>query len=186
MIRKMLLMSIKPVYIQKIFEGEKTVELRRTRPKLSQGDLIVFYASSPQRAIRGAATVGRIIEGTPAEIWVSNSAKIGITQRDYDAYFSGSKKAFGIVLETVWAYANPIGIDAMRGLFDNFMPPQSFRYLSMEEFKVVETLEKIHALTEERPPYFNKQRRYPCIPSEANVVAKSDYSHSRKGGETKS
>lgn len=182
----MLLMSIKPTYIQKILEGEKTVELRRTRPKLSQGDLIVFYASSPQKAIRGAATVGRIIEGTPAEVWATNSGKVGIAKRDYDTYFSGSKKAFGIMLETVWAYANPIGIDAMRGLFDNFMPPQSFRYLSMEEFKVVETLERIHALTKERPPYFNKQQHYPFISPAANVVAKSDCSRSRKVGETKS
>jgi len=146
----MLLMSIKPAYIQKILEGKKTVELRRTRPKLSQGDLIVFYASSPQKAIRGAATVEKIIEGSPAEVWATSSEQVGISKRDYDKYFSGSKKAFGIMLETVWAYANPIGIDAMRGLVNNFMPPQSFRYLSMEEFKMVEMLEKMHALTEER------------------------------------
>ena len=150
MIRKMLLMSIKPAYIKKILEGEKTVELRRTRPKLSQGDLIVFYASSPQKAIRGAATVGSIIEGTPADVWAANCGKIGIDKRAYDEYFSGSKKAFGIVLETVWAYANPIGIEEMRGLFDNFMPPQSFRYLSKEESRVVETLEKITARTHGR------------------------------------
>lgn len=140
-------MSIKPAYIQKILEGEKTVELRRTRPKLSQGDLIVFYATSPQKALRGAATVGRIVEGTPAEVWATNSGKIGIAKHDYNTYFSGSKKAFGIVLETVWAYTTPIGIEEMRGLFDNFMPPQSFRYLSKEEAKVVETLKRTSAKT---------------------------------------
>ena len=150
MIRKMLLMSIKPVYIQQILEGKKTVELRRTRPRVLPGDLIVFYASSPQKAIRAAATVGSIIEGTPAEIWASSAEQIGIDKHAYDEYFSGSKKAYGIALETVWAYAKPMGIEEMRGLFDNFMPPQSYRYLSKEESRVVETLEKISARTHGR------------------------------------
>lgn len=143
MIRKMLLMSIKPAYIKKILNGEKTVELRRSRPKLSQGDLIVFYASAPQKAIRCAATVGSIVEGTPADVWISNVGKIGIDKRTYDEYFAGSKKAFGIVLDAVWAYANPIGLEAMRTLFVDFMPPQSFRYLSHEEIKVVQSFRRI-------------------------------------------
>lgn len=141
--RKMLLMSIKPTYIQYILNGEKTVELRRTRPRLTPGDLIVFYASSPQKAIKAAATVGSIIEGTPAEIWVRHSKKIGINQQAYDNYFSGSKKAFGIVLDTVWVYVNPIGINELRKLVGNFTAPQSFRYLSKEESKVVENLETV-------------------------------------------
>jgi predicted transcriptional regulator len=150
MTRKMLLMSIKPSYIQHILNGDKTIELRRTRPRLSPGDLIVFYASSPQKAIRAAATVGNIIEGTPAEVWETNSGKIGIDKRAYDEYFFGSKKAYGIALDTVWAYAKPMGIEEMRSLFDKFMPPQSFRYLSEEESKVVQTLEKVTARTHGR------------------------------------
>lgn len=138
----MLLMSIRPSYIQKILEGTKTIELRRTRPKLRQGDLIVFYASSPQKAIRAAATVKTIIEGTPEDVWANNSDKIGVDKSAYDDYFEGSAKAFGIVLETVWAYVKPVGINEMRELFESFMPPQSFRYLSKEESKVVSLLEK--------------------------------------------
>ncbi|MBI5633366.1 MAG: hypothetical protein HZA15_07815 [Nitrospirae bacterium] len=69
--------------------------------KLLQADLLDFHASSPQIAIRGAATVGRIIEGTAAEVWATNFGQAGIAKRDYDVYFSESKKAFGILVETV-------------------------------------------------------------------------------------
>ena len=147
MIRKMLLMSIKPAYIQQIINGAKTIELRKKRPRVTKGDLIVFYASSPQKAIRAAATVKCIIEGTPEEIWESSWEQFGINRHVYNDYFAESKRAYGIVLDTVWVYAKPIGIEEMRNLFDNFMPPQSFRYLSKEESKVVETLERITART---------------------------------------
>lgn len=141
-IRKMLLMSVKPQHMRKILDGNKTIELRRTKPKISNGDLIVFYASSPQKAIQGAATVGNIIEGNPCQLWKDYHAQFGITMDEFNEYFSGSKKAFGSVLETVWIYNNPIGLLEIREVVDSFMPPRSFRYLSKEEYRMVSSLKK--------------------------------------------
>ena len=153
MIRKMILMSIKPEYMHEILEGDKQIELRRTKPRVSEGDLVVFYVSSPQKMIRGAASVKRVIEGTPSQIWETYSDSIGIAKQNYDEYFSGAKKAFGIMLDTIWAYANPIGLQEMRGILVNFSPPRSYRYLSSEERKIVENLERESSLTKNKAPH---------------------------------
>lgn len=145
--RKMLLMSIKPENMRRILCGDKKIELRRTKPRVSEGDLIVFYASAPKRAICGAATVRNVIEGKPFQLWENHSAIVGITRQAYDEYFSGCNKAFGIVLDTVWSYTNPIGIEEIRNVLVNFRPPRSFRYLSLDEFRKVETLEKNNSLS---------------------------------------
>jgi predicted transcriptional regulator len=133
-------MSIKPENMHKILCGEKEIELRRTKPRVSEGDLIVFYASSPKRAICGAATVRSVIEGKLCQVWENHATKVGITRQIYNDYYSGCKKAFGIVLDAVWSYNNPIGLEEIRGVLVNFRPPRSFRYLSLHEVRMVEML----------------------------------------------
>ena len=51
MCKNFLLISIKPEYAQKILDGEKTVELRKTRTRLKPGDIVLVYVSSPQQVI---------------------------------------------------------------------------------------------------------------------------------------
>lgn len=142
-INKMLLMSIKPEYMQKILTGNKTIELRRTRPKVAEGDLIIFYASSPRKAILGAATVISVVAGAPSSIWRKYKREVGITKAVYDSYYSYCNKAYGIILDSVWAYDSPISLEKIRELWDGFVPPQSYRYLSKDEYLLVSSLNKI-------------------------------------------
>ena len=58
----MVLLSIKPKYADKIFNGTKTVELRRICPKVTEGDLILVYVSSPVKALVGEFEVKKIVE----------------------------------------------------------------------------------------------------------------------------
>ena len=49
-----LLLSIHHKYTNMIFDGNKRVELRRVRPRhLNEGDLILVYATSPEKALLG-------------------------------------------------------------------------------------------------------------------------------------
>ena len=60
MCKNFLLISIKPEYAQKILDGEKTVELRKTRTRLKPGDIVLVYVSSPQQVIAGFFEVENI------------------------------------------------------------------------------------------------------------------------------
>ena len=64
MIGNALLLSIHPEYAEKIFDGTKRVELRRVRPRLQNGDLVIVYVSSPVKAVCGAFRVDNVVAGT--------------------------------------------------------------------------------------------------------------------------
>ncbi len=127
---KMLLLSIKPEHASKIFAGSKTVELRRTRPKLNDGDLVVVYVSSPVKAIKGAFEVGRILSGTPAGLWKRVKDRSGLTWREFCDYFTDAEVGYALEIKKAWTYKVPINLQCIRKLWDDFNPPQSYRYLS--------------------------------------------------------
>ena len=127
---KMLLLSVKPEHASKIFAGSKTVELRRTRPKLSEGDLVVVYVSSPVKAIKGAFEVGQILSGTPAGLWKKVKDRSGLTWNEFCTYFTDADIGYALEIKKTWIYKAPIKLHCIRKLWDDFNPPQSYRYLS--------------------------------------------------------
>ncbi len=130
---KMLLLSVKPEYASKIFAGSKTVELRRTRPKLNEGDLVVIYVSSPVKAIQGAFEVGQIFAGSPAGLWRKVKDRSGLTWNEFSTYFADAEIGYALEIRKTWIYKAPIKLHCIRRLWDDFNPPQSYRYLSNDE-----------------------------------------------------
>lgn len=129
----MILLSIKPEHANKIFNGEKTIELRRVCPKLSEGDLVIVYVSSPVKAIQGAFEVGEILIGSPLGLWRKIKNKTGLSWTQFNSYFSNSEIAYGLEIKKTWTYASPIKLNLLRKVWHNFTPPQSFRYLTDSE-----------------------------------------------------
>jgi predicted transcriptional regulator len=122
-----LFISVKPQYANAILDGTKTVELRRTRPNLPDGSLVILYSSTPTRAVVGWAHLTGVREGTPIEIWDNYGAAAAIEEPDYDAYFDGTDQAFALELEDVVAAVHPIPLDVIRSI--GIQPPQSWRYV---------------------------------------------------------
>jgi predicted transcriptional regulator len=125
-----LLLSIRPKFATKIFDGSKTVELRRVRPSISEGDLVLVYASSPTRALLGAFEVDRVLCSTPSKIWSEVEECAGITQAEFDDYYAGAKKAFGIFIKRIWLFDEPVKLPALRQKRAEFRPPQGYHYMS--------------------------------------------------------
>lgn len=132
-----LLLSIRPKYADKIFEGKKKVELRKVRPRLSPGDIVLVYVSSPVKALRGKFIVEKVVETTPDLLWNQVKNVAGITKVEFDEYFSESEKGFGIFLESPQALSNPIKLTDLKKLWRNFHPPQTYRYLSSLELRII-------------------------------------------------
>lgn len=134
---KTLLLSIRPKYADKIFDGRKTVELRKVRPHLSPGDLVLVYVSSPVKALKGKFIVDKIIEYSPNLLWNEVKDVAGISKAEFDQYFLGADKGFGIFLTSPQTLLNPIHLVDLRKLWRNFHPPQSYRYLSNLELSII-------------------------------------------------
>lgn len=131
-----LLLSVKPQYANKIFEGTKTVELRRVRPKyLQQGDLVLIYVSSPVKALSGAFKVDKIVEKPLKELWRSVRKGAGISRQEFNEYYQGTSTGIGLFfkVENVWHFPEPIGLKALQEDNYNYHPPQGFRYATKDE-----------------------------------------------------
>jgi predicted transcriptional regulator len=137
-----LLLSVRPEYAEKIFEGIKTVELRRTRPRLCEGDVVIVYASSPTKALIGAFEVEKVIQKPLKDLWHEVQKKAGISYDDFCCYYEGVSVGCGIFLDKPCSFNEPIKLDRLRQESNNFRPPQSYRYLKPNELDLVEKIAK--------------------------------------------
>jgi predicted transcriptional regulator len=135
-----LLISIHPEFVEKIFAGQKRVEVRRRRPKLNNGDVIAIYATAPRCELVGLTRVVEVHESTPLELWDSVAADAAIDRGRYDRYFAGSKTAIGIVLEDPRPFPRPATLGDLRQIWPGFHPPQGFCYLKPEQTAFVDGL----------------------------------------------
>jgi predicted transcriptional regulator len=129
--QRQLLLSIKPRYAQAILCGEKTVELRRVRPRLTVPTEALLYASTPVRAIVGTCHVIDVVEHTPGEMWSKVGQRTGITKQEFRVYFDGCKTAYGLIIANPTSIDRPVELNSLRANWLRFQPPQSFRYLTM-------------------------------------------------------
>ncbi|MDE2039589.1 MAG: ASCH domain-containing protein [Elusimicrobia bacterium] len=136
--KRALLLSIQPQHAEKIFKGTKRVELRRVRPRLVEGDLVLVYVSTPIKALRGAFEVKNVVEAPPRQLWHSVASDAGLTREEFFEYFSGASKGFGIRLRKVWSLAEPLQLSSLRRNWKRFRPPQSYQYLSGDEVRLIE------------------------------------------------
>ena len=128
-----LLFSLKPRYAELVFDGLKKFELRRRGLTLMRGRDVFVYVTSPVGKLRGGFRVGEVWTGTPEGIWevVANTACI--EKPDFDAYYAGRSIAYALEITEVWEYLDPVGLNELRDMFQNFVPPQSWRYVKPEE-----------------------------------------------------
>lgn len=126
---KILLLSIRPKYAEKIYSGEKTVELRRTRPSVAADDLVLVYTSSPRCALTGAFLAEGVESGTPAQMWKKFGTRAGISREAYESYYAGAETAFVIGIKRSWTFDRPVTLRELRRKMKGFQPPQIYRYL---------------------------------------------------------
>jgi len=136
-----LLLSIRPEYANKIFDRTKTVELRRIRPRLlNEGDRVVVYVSSPQQAVVGSFKVDNIVEKPVTELWEEVEKLAGISHEDFYDYYQGVRLGVGIFLKDIHRFSQPVELHRLRNKLPNLKPPQSFRYLTDNQFNIVTSL----------------------------------------------
>lgn len=129
-----LLLSIKPKYADRIMNGTKTVEVRRTFSTKWQGQPIKFYASSPTKAIIGEAQASRIIFGRPDEIWNRYWTKLGCTQKEFNDYVKGLTNCYAIELDHINPYSKAFGLEMMSSLLNETLrPPQTYFRVSAND-----------------------------------------------------
>lgn len=127
---KNLWLSINPRWIEAIFDGRKSVELRRRAPTVDNGAEAVLYSTSPESSVVGRAVVEGIVELPLDELWAEYGENAAVARSEFLEYFSGRDTGTAIELGWVTRLERPIGLDEIRDA--GFEPAQGWRYLSGE------------------------------------------------------
>jgi predicted transcriptional regulator len=120
-----VILSIKPEYANKIFEGTKKYEFRRAIFKNPDIKKIVVYSSSPVQKIIGEFEIDRIITHNLETLWSKTKKHSGISEDFFFQYFGDKELGFAIKIKNTKLYRTPKCIREDYNLF----PPQSFLYL---------------------------------------------------------
>jgi predicted transcriptional regulator len=120
-----VLLSIKPEFALKIFNGTKKYEFRKSIFKRNNVDTVVVYASSPMQQVIGEFEIKSILCEDTETLWKLTQEFSGIDKLFYDEYFANKEMAFAIQVGKIHRYSQPKRLSD----FDINYVPQSFAYL---------------------------------------------------------
>lgn len=120
-----VLLSIKPEFAEKIFNGTKKFEFRRRIYKNENVKSVVVYASAPVSKVIGEFEIETVHHDELDSLWDSTSQFAGISEAYYREYFNGKASGYAIEVKRVRKYREPLGIRESFGIG----PPQSFAYV---------------------------------------------------------
>jgi predicted transcriptional regulator len=135
-----LLLSIQPQYAKKLFQGTKTVELRKVKPNIAKGDTVFVYISSPVQELYGKFEVDKVISRPVEELWKIVSRDAGISEEEFNSYYKDTNIGYGIYLCAPVIIKCPVSLSDLRQIWKNFYPPQGYKYLNPSELSLVSSL----------------------------------------------
>ena len=120
-----VLLSIKPEFALRIFEGTKKYEYRRAIFKRREVRKVVVYASDPIKRIIGEFEIGEILYDNPENLWTATKDNAGICEKRFLKYFTDKPKGYAIQIKSAKKYKAPLRLES----FMLSSPPRSFFYL---------------------------------------------------------
>jgi predicted transcriptional regulator len=120
-----VLLSIKPEFALKIFDGSKKYEYRRAIFKNQEVSRVIVYASEPIKQIIGEFEIEDILHEEPKSLWVKTKRHAGISEKRFFAYFTSKSKGYAIKVKATRVYDDPLPLST----FMISSPPQSYMYL---------------------------------------------------------
>ena len=119
--KKILLISIHPRFVEKILTGEKRFEFRKHIPSCEISHILI-HATTPEKRLVAIAEVEQILQAPPSVLWEQTKYAAGIPRSFFIEYFYGSKIASAFQLGRVF----PIPEDVAQQIA--YLPPQSYSY----------------------------------------------------------
>jgi predicted transcriptional regulator len=130
-----VLISIHPAYVEKIMNGEKNLEFRRTWPAARIGTLVI-YATSPVMLIAGLVEVESVARGSGTSLWrMAREVGGGIPRQALRDYLNGKDEGVALKLGRRMKFGDGVSPQDLFGTA--FKPPQSYRYVKEDELKAL-------------------------------------------------
>ena len=124
--RSNFLISIHPEHSARIFNGQKTAELRNRAVHIPNNSRLWIYETRPTMGIVGYATVETVVRSRPPEIWKNHGSKLAISKTLFIDYVQNRDIASAIILSDVTPLQAPIGLKRLKKKEPLFHPPQFY------------------------------------------------------------
>ena len=126
---RMMILSLKPRYAEMILSGSKTVELRRTEPKIRVPTRALIYATTPVKALVGTCIVESVLTDRLAVLWKAHGSRTGLRHGEFRSYFEGRDVGSALVLSEACRFARQVPLADLRANRCMDRPPQSYAYI---------------------------------------------------------
>lgn len=120
-----VLLSIKPEFVSKIFDGSKKYEYRKVLFKRKDITTVVIYASYPVKQVVGEFEIKAILSDDVDALWSRTCDHSGISKDYYDSYFEKMETANAIQIGKLKRYKTPKRLADINVK----QAPQSFCYI---------------------------------------------------------
>lgn len=121
-----VLLSIKPEFVEKILDGTKRYEFRKSAFKRDGVKSVVIYSTMPVGKVVAEFEIKEVHQKTPDEIWTDTKDYSGISEDFFYDYFHGRERAVAIEVGNLKVYEQPLNLDE---LGEGITAPQSYRYI---------------------------------------------------------
>jgi len=127
-----LIISILPMHVDRIFQGTKLFELRKTLPA-TQFRRVYLYETRSGKGIVGCFDVKKVYDSVPLdELWETVGV-LGTTKERFDAYFSGRETGCAIEIANPIKFREPVIPPTLKNKKPNFSAPMSYVILASSE-----------------------------------------------------
>ena len=124
------LISIKPRYVRRMLDGEKSVEIRNRTVNLTPDSRLWIYSTLPKGCIEAVAEVGGVEVGTPPAIWHKYGDSLCISQTSYKLYVNGASSVSAIKIKKVSQLPSALSLSMLKLWVPGFHPPQFLKYMA--------------------------------------------------------
>ncbi len=119
-----VVLSIKPEFVERILDGTKRFEFRRTIFKEPVRSVVV-YSTMPVGQVVADFDVKQIHQLPVHDLWTMTKDYAGISEERFLDYFKGKEFGYAIEIRTVNRYQEPLSLSLDFGVG----PPQAFVYV---------------------------------------------------------
>lgn len=126
---RMIVLSLKPRFAEAILAGTKTVELRRTTPKIEVPTRALLYATTPVRALLGTCIITDVRSANLTALWREYGPRSELSHDEFKRYFEGLDIGTALPLSNQRSLDRIVPLHDLRAKPRGFRPPQSFAYV---------------------------------------------------------
>ena len=126
---RMIVLSLKPRFAEAILAGTKTIELRRTTPKIEVPTRALLYASTPVRALLGTCIITSVTSARLTDLWLEFGSRADLSHHEFKQYFEGVEVGTALTLDKQRLLSRSVPLQDLRARPRGFRPPQSFSYV---------------------------------------------------------